>query len=413
MAAALPIVAPHGPAAVISHGPHSAAVNTTLSLPGMDVDNTFSSQIHEIRGGGGGGQAPGVRQADYVLNRDKQLHRIVNDTKLPDFDIEVKDSGKSVNINCNSGAFKEVVKPFFSCNASFSDTKYNVTCDSHKNLSDQQGNEVTTKIRFTVSPRDKPPDNVVAKITVHPYNSARRVQIQEGKMSDTDLHGPVWFSHFLKAHFEETAKKRRFDISQFNSALEKLGPFLAQSSHSSSNCSLCDRSMNGQSRPVQCSTCDKSFHKTCFMKLENSSKVPNPGWVCHDADGSVRLKLLPPSPTPPPRQSLRNTKRPRLDYGDVGDDSEPDQSSIPIGSHPAITSEDLRLPTPSPVSTSTPPALSATVPVTSVSAVTAVTAVTNSTSVISNLNPAAANFTPVPSPPVSAPPPDRKFYFLI
>ena len=137
-------------------------------------------------------------------------------------------------------------------------------------------------------------------------------------MADSNTTGPVWFSYyFLKGRFEEMAKKKRYNIAQFNLALQNLGSHLA-AAPAPSICTMCDKPLNGQSKPVSCAQCSNSFHKTCFRKIEDSPRVPQPGWVCHDESGAVKLRTLPPPP--PPRQSVRNTKRPRLEYGEVEED---------------------------------------------------------------------------------------------
>ena len=79
-------------------------VDNTLALNTQNIHNNSNSQINT-------GAIP--KRMNYTLNREKQFERIIEDSTLPPFQFEVKDSGKAVTILCNSGTYKEVVKPFF------------------------------------------------------------------------------------------------------------------------------------------------------------------------------------------------------------------------------------------------------------------------------------------------------------
>ena len=45
------------------------------------------------------------------MNPNVQLDKIINDAHLPNFSLEVNNSGFNMNIRCNSGTYARVVKP--------------------------------------------------------------------------------------------------------------------------------------------------------------------------------------------------------------------------------------------------------------------------------------------------------------
>ena len=66
--------------------------------------NTHSSILSQV--------TPSLN-AQYQLNKVKQVAKLVKDSAIDNFEVEVLDSGRNVNIKCNSGFYEAVAKPAF------------------------------------------------------------------------------------------------------------------------------------------------------------------------------------------------------------------------------------------------------------------------------------------------------------
>ena len=83
-----------------------------------------------------------TRQLNCSLNPTAQIDKIINYANLPNFTVEVNNSGYNVNIRCNSGTYAKVVKPtILTFDKGFSATSTDFICklDSKLHGIDQHG----------------------------------------------------------------------------------------------------------------------------------------------------------------------------------------------------------------------------------------------------------------------------------
>ena len=62
----------------------------------------------------GGSGAANLRVAPYNLNREKQVSKLVSDTRLEDYEIVVSPTEQNINVHCSTGFYSLVVLPAFS-----------------------------------------------------------------------------------------------------------------------------------------------------------------------------------------------------------------------------------------------------------------------------------------------------------
>ena len=56
---------------------------------------------------------PNIQEANYCLNKNKQVTGIQNDATLIDYDVELNNFEENATIKCSSGFYAQVAKPFF------------------------------------------------------------------------------------------------------------------------------------------------------------------------------------------------------------------------------------------------------------------------------------------------------------
>ena len=94
-----------------------------------------------------------TRQFNCSLNPTAQLDKIVNDANLPNFTLEVNNSGYNVNIRYNSGTYAKVVKPtILTLDNGFSAISQNFICkfDSKLPGADQNGLDFNDIVVITI-----------------------------------------------------------------------------------------------------------------------------------------------------------------------------------------------------------------------------------------------------------------------
>ena len=121
-----------------------------------------------------------TRQFNCSLNPTAQLDKIINDAHLPNFSLEVKNSGFNVNIRCNSGTYAKVVKPTLSTiDDGFSATANNYICRFSPKPPGVDQNFLDFNDMFVVNIHDiKNPMTVIATVTITSHHSSRNVQLQ-------------------------------------------------------------------------------------------------------------------------------------------------------------------------------------------------------------------------------------------
>ena len=84
-------------------------MTTMATATDVSTDVTLARDTHMTKAHNE--NAMKTRQFNCAMNPDKQLDKVINDANLPNFSLEVNNSGFNVNIRCNSGTYLKVVKP--------------------------------------------------------------------------------------------------------------------------------------------------------------------------------------------------------------------------------------------------------------------------------------------------------------
>ena len=140
-------------------------------------------------------QKPRTRQFNCAINPTKQLDKVINDAHLPNFIVEVNNSGYNVNIRCNSGTYAKVVKPSIqTLSANFSGTVDNIICAFTLEPPgiDLQQLDFNDLIRVNLSKMSSP-TQIIAKVTMHIHHSSRNVQLQGSTMVE-GITAPLWLT---------------------------------------------------------------------------------------------------------------------------------------------------------------------------------------------------------------------------
>ena len=203
-----------------------------------------------------------TRQFQCSLNPVTQLDKIINDAHLPNFKLEVNNSGFNVNIRCNSGTYARVVKPTIATiDNEFSATANEYFCNFSRRPAGVDQNNLDFNDIITVSiHKCSIPTIVVANVTITAHHSSRNVQLQSSSMLG-DITAPLWVTrHILLKTFENVAEKKKIEIEQFNSEVLAL---VNKSNPITSICSGCKKKFSSGSKPIKCSQCSAFFHTGC------------------------------------------------------------------------------------------------------------------------------------------------------
>ena len=203
-----------------------------------------------------------TRQFNCSLNPATQLDKIINDAHLPNFKLEVNNSGYNVNIRCNSGTYARVVKPTITAiDNGFTATANDHFCKFTRRPAgvDQNNLDFNDIINVSIH-KCSSPAVMVANVTITAHHSSRNVQLQSCSMFG-DITAPLWVTrHILLKTFENVAEKKKVEIEQFNSEVLAL---VNSSKPISSTCTACKKKFSAGSKPMQCSQCSAAFHTGC------------------------------------------------------------------------------------------------------------------------------------------------------
>ena len=215
-----------------------------------------------------------TRTAQFELNQRKQTAGIYRDAQIQDFKMIHKDHGKNVNIECNSGFYAQVAKPTVSSLAHdpiLPVLGYSIVCDNITKNTDALGLEYNLTVFFRVVQNN----GNSTKVTIHTHNSKRCVQVQGGSTMPDRSTSALWFvKNVLYERFKDLAKARSFSIAGFNQAITSAG---YNPGKHSKKCGFCDRNLDARSFPLNCSSCDKWFHKTNCHKAHRCMSTSNTG----------------------------------------------------------------------------------------------------------------------------------------
>ena len=190
--------------------------------------------------------------AGFSLNKTKQLAGLSKHSSVQDFQVEINDSGRNVNIQCSTGFYEAVAKPAFSgLSQGFTHKTSNIfiECIETRNMLDNSNFISGILLRFSISGPGIVP--LPASVSVHLHNTQQKVQLQGGaKMSDSTTSATWFLQHILKDRFIDNAKRRKFDISRINNLVASI-PSLSQSSPTlPDECPHCLKRFTAKSRPV-------------------------------------------------------------------------------------------------------------------------------------------------------------------
>ena len=221
--------------------------------------------------------------AQYTLNQHKQLSGLHKHSLINDFEMVINDSGRNINIQCNTGFYEAVVKPSLSSLSTRFQAQVDtvlIECTESRNLVDMAANLPGLLLKFKVYGSGVSPSP--ASLSVHLHHTQQKVQVQGGASMPSNTTAAAWFvDKVLKDRFTMEARNKRFDIDNINKLVSNL-PFtnpLSSSTPSSipSCCPHCKKKFSSTSKPVSCPKCSLFRHKAkcspCPVSSSNTSPV--------------------------------------------------------------------------------------------------------------------------------------------
>ena len=200
-----------------------------------------------------------VRNAPYVLNKEKQISKLVRNSSLTNFEIEVT-GPTNVNIQCSTGFYQLVAKPVLQglLVPNLVVGGLAVSCsDPVTPKLDQLQRNVNTVLHFKVNINGEQ-----ESATIHLHHTQQKIQVQ-GRAAQ-------WFvDNVLHETFNKEAKENELNIRSINT---KVGASLTKQSRaatmteSASNCFHCKKQFRNRaqakSSPSFCANCSQNFHNT-------------------------------------------------------------------------------------------------------------------------------------------------------
>ena len=318
------------------------------------------------------------RTASFSLNKPKQVLGLASDTSITDFEIEVNDGDKNVNIKCSTAFYDTVAKPVM-CGLSLDTTlnlnNVSINCYHIDYNKDRNGTEFNRVFHIRIGGSGQ---HQIGKVTVHLHHTKRTIQMQGSAVMPDGSKAPLWFlNSFVKERFTNLAKIKQYDIKKLNDAIKKAVEASTESGNLTSNCSRCLRQYGSKSRPTQCSSCHQYFHKTnCFPAHSsvcksqlNRSKTTFPSSPCSsntsqatsnptkrarvETSGNNTLILSEPSPTlVPPAAITKATSSEAADLTCISRCDPSFPSTLLASKAPTTQTTQATSPPPSPPATS-------------------------------------------------------------
>ena len=209
-----------------------------------------------------------VRQAPFILNKEKQLSGLDKNTTIPDFSIQIIDA-INASIFCSTGFYAAVARPSLSSLDGGLDTMIDgvpIKCVETTHGTDQLGRSVNSVLRFKVGSSGQ-----CQSATVHLHHTQQHVQVQGG--------ATLWFvQHVLKNRFAKGSRNKKFNIKELNKIFNASAATVKSNSGSATEaaktCFHCSKGF--RSNPAICGNCCKSFHNTKQNKCFNIHTCPDP-----------------------------------------------------------------------------------------------------------------------------------------
>ena len=132
------------------------------------------------------------RSANYVLNKDKQTSKIVNDSTIKDFNVTINNNDTNVNIKCSTGFYIQVARPCFATlehETVLSKDLIAIAVDEKIKTNDRNGTESTLLLHFSFMSQL----SSLGGVRVPLHHSPRMVRLQGSNIMPDNQRSPVWF----------------------------------------------------------------------------------------------------------------------------------------------------------------------------------------------------------------------------
>ena len=205
-------------------------------------------------------------QANYQLNQQKQIKKLVRDTRIPDFEMTCNDNDRNVNIQCSTGFYEAVAKPAISSlSTGFKHTVHGVTitCSLIRSTKDLNNSIPGLLLRFELF-GDQLVHNPVP-LSVHLHSSQRKIQLQGGVCMSDQTTAPVWFvENLLKDMLVEQANTKKYNIDEINKLVSSTvtRSYPRRPVQENSSCNHCKKKFSASAKPVPCPRCSLPKHST-------------------------------------------------------------------------------------------------------------------------------------------------------
>ena len=216
----------------------------------------------------------------FALNKDKQIESLGADTNLANFEVIINDDEKNVGIQCSTAFYEAVAKPVMfglSKGTTLNINSISIHCNHIDFNRDRNCYEYNRVLHVKLG------GNVefsIGKVTIHLHHTKRLIQMQGGAIMPDGSRAPVWFlSVFIKERFTKLVELKKFDITAFNSMINKMVNDKNKNDILNNNCAKCLRQFSANSRPTQCICCKNYYHK--------SSCLPSHSLICHHGSSST------------------------------------------------------------------------------------------------------------------------------
>ena len=232
-------------------------------------------------------------EPQYDLNRERLVETLVKNSSsdTPDITVEVKDSGKSIMLQCSAGFFNAVAMPFLmQGNAGSSrpvpgQSKLVRMPEKPVKKTDKTGLNETTMLKLMVTGLSNAHfvGSLFASVTVHLHITQQSIHLQGGVTADKQP-GPGWLvEFFLLPGFFSFHTHSGFNSQTIRSINKVILDSLSrktESSHTVSagtqSCFDCKKKFSRIHKPHICRNCGHYFHKNHLQTHSCSPKARTP-----------------------------------------------------------------------------------------------------------------------------------------
>ena len=242
--------------------PHSARQCDGLTSTDPYTHHTASS-VHHVK----------TLRAPFLLDRNKQLKKLGNDTMLKDFTITINNNDENVNVQCNTATYTLIAVPSFSdirIDSDFEVSGIRVNCYRITGKVDDADSAVHAAIFLRLYDKQNMRQG---DVTMHLHHTRRKIQLQGSAIMPNKSKAPVWFvDNVIYDRFSLLARTKSFDIENFNKSVRDLVGKHSRKMNATNVCMGCSTQFSGRSLPEHCAECDNYYHKKCFLTKEHHCK---------------------------------------------------------------------------------------------------------------------------------------------